>query len=58
MQSPLEIDEKAFPQFIFNNADFNTQTLNGFNTFHAWVNSLYRFYYFYCSRGKERTINF
>lgn len=35
MCSPLVIDDYAFSQFVFDNADFNTQTLDGYNTFHA-----------------------
>ncbi|GBN05256.1 hypothetical protein AVEN_116386-1 [Araneus ventricosus] len=35
MRSPLHIDDKAFSQFVFDNADFNKQTLDGHNTFHA-----------------------
>ncbi|GBN79879.1 hypothetical protein AVEN_204926-1 [Araneus ventricosus] len=35
MRSPLHIDDNAFSQFDFDNADFNTQTLDGHNTFHA-----------------------
>lgn len=34
MRSPLSIDS-SFSQFIFDNADFNTQTIDGHNTFHA-----------------------
>lgn len=34
MHSPLEIYDDAFSQFVFDNADFNTQTLDG-HTFHA-----------------------
>lgn len=35
MRPPLNIDDSAFSQFVFDNADFNTQTLDGHNTFHA-----------------------
>ncbi|GBP59015.1 hypothetical protein EVAR_15016_1 [Eumeta japonica] len=35
MRSPLNIDVQSFSQFVFDNADFNTQTLDGHNTFHA-----------------------
>jgi hypothetical protein len=35
MRSPLDIDDKSFSQFVFDNADFNTQALDGHNTFHA-----------------------
>lgn len=35
MRSPLDIDNNAFSQFLFDNADFKTQTLDGHNSFHA-----------------------
>lgn len=35
MQAPKVIDHEGFTQFIFDNADFNTQTLDGYNTFHV-----------------------
>ncbi|PHT96242.1 hypothetical protein BC332_34832 [Capsicum chinense] len=35
MRTPLEIDQNSFSQFIFDNADFNTQTIDGLQTFHA-----------------------
>jgi hypothetical protein len=35
MRPPLDIDDKSFSQFVFDNADFNTQALDGHNTFHA-----------------------
>ncbi|GBN14973.1 hypothetical protein AVEN_66504-1 [Araneus ventricosus] len=35
MRSPLHIDDNAFSQFVFDKADFNTQSLDGHNTFHA-----------------------
>ncbi|XP_011707609.1 PREDICTED: uncharacterized protein LOC105462604 [Wasmannia auropunctata] len=35
MRSPISIDSQSFSQFVFDNADFNTQTLDGLNTFHA-----------------------
>lgn len=31
MRPPLGIDECAFSQFVFDNADFNTRTLDGYN---------------------------
>lgn len=33
--SQLNIDEKGFFQFVFDNADINVCTLDGLNTFHA-----------------------
>ena len=35
MRSPISIDSQSFSQFILGNANFNTQTLDGLNTFHA-----------------------
>lgn len=35
MRPPLQIDQTAFHQFVHDNADFNTRTLDGYNTFHA-----------------------
>lgn len=35
MRAPLSIDDNAFSQFVFDNADFNTLTLDGNDTFHA-----------------------
>lgn len=35
MRPPLVIDPNSFSQFIFDNADFNSQTLDGYQTFHA-----------------------
>ncbi|GBP57162.1 hypothetical protein EVAR_37841_1 [Eumeta japonica] len=35
MRSLLNIDDQSFSQFVFDNADFNTQTLDGHNTFHV-----------------------
>lgn len=31
---PQKISDESFSQFVFDNADFNTNTLEGFNTFH------------------------
>ncbi|GBP51472.1 hypothetical protein EVAR_44447_1 [Eumeta japonica] len=39
MRLPLNIDDQSFSQFVFDNADFNTQT-DGHNTFHAMVVSV------------------
>lgn len=35
MRPSLQIDSTAFHQFVHDNADFNTCTLDGYNTFHA-----------------------
>lgn len=35
MRPFLDIDTEAFSQFVFDNADFNTNTLDGLKTFHA-----------------------
>ena len=35
LHGPLKINFDAFFQFIFDNADFNSQTLDGMNTFHT-----------------------
>lgn len=35
MQVPKEKNQEGFSQFIFDNADFNTQTIDGHNTFHV-----------------------
>lgn len=35
MRPGITIEPDAFSQFVFDNADFNTSTLDGLNTFHA-----------------------
>ncbi|GBM98905.1 hypothetical protein AVEN_201019-1 [Araneus ventricosus] len=35
ISSSLEINDKAVSQFAYDNADFNVQTLDEYNTFHA-----------------------
>ena len=35
MMAPQKTDTAAFVQFVFNNADFNVNTLDGHNTFHS-----------------------
>lgn len=35
MRISIAIEPDAFVQFIYDNADFNTKTLDGLNTFHA-----------------------
>jgi len=32
---PIPIEQNGFMQFVFDNADFNTQTVDGYNTFHV-----------------------
>lgn len=35
MRPQLQIKQNAFSQFVFDNADFNINNLDGFNTFHT-----------------------
>ncbi|KAK9882608.1 hypothetical protein WA026_022237 [Henosepilachna vigintioctopunctata] len=35
MRPALTIEQNSFSQFVFDNADFNTNTLDGLSTFHA-----------------------
>lgn len=35
MRPPIRVNEDSFSQFSFDNADFNSQTLDGYRTLHA-----------------------